>query len=238
MIADEAQIERIVRQVLDRARQLGTGDASPAAIATSAAIPGQLVLAASVVTLETLDRQLDGIQRVVVPKAAIVTPAASDALADRDIELSRCDSVTGSTATRTQTRPIIAAATDSESLKRIVQLVGDGVSNVDTVAVGSLVETTIGLCKKLESSDDLGVLLTEDTAAAVCLANRHRHIRAAQVADAHTARDAVESFAANLIVINPCSATDFQMKRIVQTVQQATPTARCGELKSALNQAR
>jgi ribose 5-phosphate isomerase RpiB len=49
----------------------------------------------------------------------------------------------------------------------------------------------------------LGLLICQGTIAAVCLANRHRSVRAAAAADMDAAREAMETVGANLLVVDP-----------------------------------
>ena len=60
-----------------------TGAESTAAESRELSVPERLV------TLATLRGRLDGVARVVVPRRAVVTPAARDELKQRRIELQR-----------------------------------------------------------------------------------------------------------------------------------------------------
>jgi hypothetical protein len=75
--------ERIVREVLRRLQAAGVKIEA----ADSPAVAAELVLAERLVTLTTLDGRLRGVQRVVVPPRAVITPSARDELRDRNIEL-------------------------------------------------------------------------------------------------------------------------------------------------------
>jgi hypothetical protein len=90
---DPDQLEWIVREVVRRLqgdafrsappRGEGPGEASaPPRVA-------HITLTQSLITTATLERQLDGVTHVTVPKRAIVTPAVHDLLKERNIQLTR-----------------------------------------------------------------------------------------------------------------------------------------------------
>jgi hypothetical protein len=82
MTFTEQQIEWIVVEVLRRLGVAGGENTSgPAAMA------GELRLTESVVTMRSIEGRLTGVARVVVPRRAVVTPAAKDELRQRSIEL-------------------------------------------------------------------------------------------------------------------------------------------------------
>ena len=81
----EADVERIVAEVIRRLRAM---ESSPAP-----AVPGpighDLVLTERVIAMRTIDGRLAGVQRLLVPAKAVVTPAVRDELKKHKIELVR-----------------------------------------------------------------------------------------------------------------------------------------------------
>ena len=76
----EADIERIVQEVIRRLTATGAqvGGAS-----------AELEIHDRVVTLATLDGQLDGVRQLVVRPKTVITPSVRDELTDRNIKLIR-----------------------------------------------------------------------------------------------------------------------------------------------------
>ena len=83
---DAEFIELVVREVIRRL----TADGRFSLAGTAAtASPRELQISERLVTLATLNGRLDGVSRVIVPRRAVVTPAARDELKQRRIELQR-----------------------------------------------------------------------------------------------------------------------------------------------------
>lgn len=78
----ELVVREVIRRLMADGRLSLTGTAAVAA-------PRELQISERLVTLATLSGKLDGIARVVVPRRAVVTPAARDELKQRRIELQR-----------------------------------------------------------------------------------------------------------------------------------------------------
>ncbi len=79
------EIERIVQEVIRRLAVAGIR-ANP----NKSDKPDKaLTIESRLITLATLEGQLEGINQVIVPPRAVVTPAVKDELRDRKIELTR-----------------------------------------------------------------------------------------------------------------------------------------------------
>jgi hypothetical protein len=81
----EADVERIVAEVIRRLRAMDSSRA-PAA---PGPVVHDLVVTDRVITLRTVEGRLKGVQRLLVPAKAVVTPAVKDELKQRKIELVR-----------------------------------------------------------------------------------------------------------------------------------------------------
>ena len=78
-----------------------------------------------------------------------------------------------------------------------------------------LIAATDQLAAELAASNTLGVLLTVHTAAGLCLANRRRGLRAVTGVDVPAVATAAAAVRANLLVMNPCAGSFFQVKQMV-----------------------
>jgi hypothetical protein len=88
------------------------------------------------------------------------------------------------------------------------------VRQVARPGLAAVVDEMVGL---VGANGCLGLLITEQPTPTVCLANRHRGVRAAAVTDAAGALEAVESVGANLLVVNPVSMPLSELTRLTAT---------------------
>ena len=90
---DAQVIERIVREVIRRLREMETGNHRQSPVAATSSREAEnvctLTIEKHVVTLATLEGRLDGVERLLVPNNAVVTPSVHDELRDRNIALDR-----------------------------------------------------------------------------------------------------------------------------------------------------
>ena len=63
----------------------------------------------------------------------------------------------------------------------------------------------------------MGVLLTGEAAAALCLANRRRGIRAALGSSVASIETAIASIGANLLIIDPAGQSAFVLRQLLRT---------------------
>src|SRR5687768_2754177 len=85
-----AEVERIVREVLERLRGTGMNGAAAAGSAIRKQLPhgaGDLVLSGRVIAVADLEGRLDGVNVLVTHRTAIVTPAARDLLREQGVTL-------------------------------------------------------------------------------------------------------------------------------------------------------
>lgn len=232
-------IEKVVREVLAEMAQaqpeqtqpgqadsplpVGEGQgvkaspAPPSPRPATGAAGGDLVLVGRVIALSDLPAGLAGVRRLIVPADAIVTPAVRDELLRKNIDL-----VFGQ-ASQPAPRPALRLATfatstpfDPSGLIRALQAEG---IEVRLQTLDCLVATVDALLVELAQAQTLGLVLTRHTAAALCLANRVRGIRAIWGIDAgRVGRDAA-TVGANVLVADP-SALGFSALK--QTVLQFT----------------
>lgn len=202
-------VEQIVREVMARLAG-GASVSNVPAIATGS--PGELRLDGRLVTLETLNGRLKGVQRVVVPPRAIVTPAVRDRLRELGIALDVASSSEASAKSSALT--LIAWSDASIDLKALNNLL-----SADNIALKPCgcpdLPTAVGtISRAVTSSGRLGLIVTEATCAAICLANRKPGVQAVLGADTASVECAVRNLAANVLVVSP-KAAPFVQKQLV-----------------------
>jgi len=200
--------------------------------AASPSTSGELVVRSSVVTMAELGDELTRVRRLVVPPQALVTPAVRDELARRNVTL-------------VYDRP--ARAASGAKVRLVLTVLG---SRFDPVPLGNalenepieietrradcLVAATDELARELAGPVSLGLLVSTYPAVAVCLANRHRGVRAVWGVDAGRLAADAASVGANLLVLDPSSTSFFQLKQMAIRFVRAGPAACPQELRQRL----
>jgi ribose 5-phosphate isomerase RpiB len=77
------------------------------------------------------------------------------------------------------------------------------------------------LCDAVALGGQRGILLTAETAAGLCLANRRRGVRAALANDFATVEAALQSVATNVLVIDPVRVGNFRLQRMAERLSRA-----------------
>lgn len=202
--------------------------------AASTATPGDLPLYEKVVTLATLEGRLKGVHRVVVRPEAVVTPAVRDELRDKGVGIVHGPShVDGEACTPSDVPLILAAAGQSEAVAKAVQSVRARLGG-QTVAETGFTEALRELTARVTSGGALGVVITDRPAAAACVANRVRGIRAAAAHDVASVKAAVDELAANVLVVRAAVMRSGEMIEVVRLFLAAGPRTCPPELSSAL----
>jgi hypothetical protein len=206
-------VERIVREVVAR---LGIAKEYPQRDAAHSRGLGELLVQSSVVSLSQLDGKLDGVCRVRVPAGAVVTPAARERLKDAQVELAFAPRGTAAAAT---TRWTVGATLPCENA--LAMLPGD--IPMDIRRSDRLVPLLEQLSASIETRGALGLLITGETAAAVCLANRQPHVRAAVACDASSVAAAVRAIDVNLLVVDPRGRSRIDWARMIEAYGRPLP---------------
>jgi hypothetical protein len=207
-------VERVVREVL---AELGVAPAKPSVAegkSQKAKDAGQcgtrgadLILSCRVVTMAEVAGRLDSVRRLIVSQQAVVTPAVRDELLNRGIALAHADSADGHPAAAIRL-VMIVTGTDFQPAGLIAAVAREGF-DVEQSTSDCLIAAADQLADELAKPGTLGVLLTTDAAAGLCLANRLQGVRAVAVASAAAA------VGANLLVADPKANTFFQLKQMV-----------------------
>ena len=218
MSAADVDIDQIVRQVL---RQLdgSSKTARPKVANAPAPSVGELYVGEPVVTLSHFKGELDGIKNVTVRPTAVVTPAVRDLLKQRGIQLTRTKEAGKPSAGEV----VIGAAEtnyDAAGLNRM--LTQQGISTQRLAQCG-LVAAVDELVDAVARGGKIGVLLTRQTAAALCLANRTRGVQAVLATSAEAIRTARTTLAANLLVLNPQGRAAHELAGMIRTCATLAP---------------
>jgi ribose 5-phosphate isomerase RpiB len=228
----DEQIDRIVGEVLAR---LGTSAPSrsnrPAPIpAATAPSPGELVIDDKVVSAAMLQNRLSGVQRVIVSARAVVTPSARDLLKENNVRLVRTLKAAAASSVE-----LLLATLDSrfDSVGLIRTLQNRGIV-VRPVATADGLKSIESIACEIGERGKLGVILTGSVAAALCVANRHRGIRAAAASNRGELENAIREIGANVLVIDITRRSTLEVERMVSAFV-ATPQRECpAGLKSIL----
>ena len=103
MRLDQDQLEWIVREVIRRLQGTHRGGGSDSSLEPAARPRGatDIRIEDTVVTTVQLEGRLQGVRRLHVAAAAVVTPAVRDLLRDRNVELVRVSSPSSETSKTT-----------------------------------------------------------------------------------------------------------------------------------------
>jgi hypothetical protein len=217
----EERVDRVVRDVLARLK----GNLSP----DGASLIGNhdptsieeviraehLVLSDRVVTCAVLDGRLDGVKAVSVPVGAVVTPAARDVLREEGVQLSQATETCGRTQP-SNCRINIGVAeciVEPVSVRRLQDALG--VPLEPLVRVG-LVEVVREMSEQVVMGGAKGILFTTEPAAALCLANRRRGVRAIGGRRVDEIGRSVAAVGANLLVVDPTGLTTWSQIEIAR----------------------
>ncbi|HEY2893706.1 MAG TPA: hypothetical protein VGJ16_05825 [Pirellulales bacterium] len=205
-----AEIEGAVRAALSRLIEQPQSNGQ----ATGA---GELAVSEMVVALANLDGRLDGVRRLIVPRGAVLTPAARDELRKRGIALA---SAVESQKNTKRAQIVVLADGGILSMPLVAALERDGACvQLTSSACGA--DAVLELCRRVLAERCLGLILTAEPALALCLANRQRGVRACQAHDVQAISDAINSIAPNLLIVDPRGRGAFDLSRITRNWARA-----------------
>ena len=242
MSLSPAEIESVVRQVLEKIAQLDDSAAAAVQAPSAPAAPAPAAQPAPacevsaptpapkpapaktndaftvrdrVVTLASLEGRPKSIRRVVVSQGAIVTPAVRDMLREEGLAL-ETGATNGHAAKSSVRLAAITMGTPFDPTPLLTMLRSDGL-DIENTNKDCLIESVGELAQAVGSADTLGLLLTKYVPAALCLANRREGVRAVTATTAEETEKAARSVGANLLVIDPRKAGGItQMKMAVR----------------------
>lgn len=219
---EQADIEQIVREVLRRLdvpggapRELGSERNQGNADNVGPTLTGQ------VISLADIDGRLEAVSTIHLARGALLTPAARDYLKQRGIAISR-GTAAGPTQLPPSAHPMVLGVSETNYDPSVmVGHLGKCGMHVQQIARTGLAGVVPEMCDAVGLGGQRGLLLTAETTAAVCMANRRRGVRAAAANDSATADAAIRSIVANLLVIDPAKSGTFQLQRIAERLLHA-----------------
>jgi len=210
-------VERIVREVL---AEMGAAN-GPSARAGERPSRGELVLSTKVISVAELTDRLDGISRLIVPRGAVFTPAARDELRKRQVAVASAVRAQGPTAAG---RLVVGVADTNYRMASLVDMLASDGIKIESLAPSDLAAIVDNLCRRIVQSEQRGLLITERAAAAVCLANRQRGVRASLGANPQAVTEAIGEIATNLLVVNPSGKSHFELRLMARDFARAGQT--------------
>jgi hypothetical protein len=211
-------IEQIVREVLRRL----SGEQNNRPQNQSSANGKEVIVHKRVVTLAELDGELTGASQLVVPRGAVVTPAVKDLLRQSGVALTfRAD--TKKTSGENKHRLTVAVAETDFDTASLLRAIEDQFASTQQIAKTGLINAVDELAVKVARGGDLGLLLTSKTAAAACLANRQRGVRAVVAENTASVPEAITEIGANLLIVDPARKGVFELKQIIKVFAAPGP---------------
>jgi hypothetical protein len=174
---------------------------------------GELIVADAVVSAAALVGRLDAVRRLLVRPKAIITPAARDLLRERKIDLA-CQAVS-TTNGDARTPLAIAVANTRFNVDELMRVLRNDPIAIRSLTSRGFVEMLGEMIEDVAGGTTLGLFITDDAAAALCIANRASGVRAASAASRGDAAEVIRSIGANLLVVSPRGRTLFEMKSVV-----------------------
>jgi hypothetical protein len=231
MAGTTADINAIVREVVRRLMATAELDRSPAVSGTQLRVVAPVVslaaLEASVrggpaeasdaplprhtVNPATLVGRLAGVERLVIGPGSVVTPAVRDLLKECRITLSMAADGQQQPG-RVAPLAVAAVGTPFDVSPLLATLAN--LTRVARIDAADLLRAVDPLVDRIRTGDWLGLLVTDQPAAALCLANRQPGIRAAQVFDPDAVGPTAAAVGANLLVVEPARGATAQVARI------------------------
>jgi ribose 5-phosphate isomerase RpiB len=225
MAIQEDQVDKIVREVLSRL----SGKPEAKVVGPSSPVK-ELATEETVVTVATLSGKLAGIRRLVVSPRAVVTPSACDLLKENNVTLVR----SLRTAKSAVIRIALAVVETKFDASEIVRSLQQHRAEVDQLALTEIGSATKKLAEEVSEGGRLGVLISPAAAKALCIANRHCGVRAAQASSRGEVSEIIKAIGANLLVVDSARRSRFEVQRIVEAFCLAGPRESPAELKSSL----
>ena len=110
-------------------------------------------------------------------------------------------------------------------------------TTIARIPAANLVGGIDALAAQVGGGESLGLLVTDETAAALCLANRHAAIRAAAVADADEVSAVSRAIGANVLVVSPADRGTAALTAVARAFCRQGPQPCPAALRSVLKRA-
>jgi hypothetical protein len=141
-----------------------------------------------------------------------LTPAARDLLRQHKVAIS----YRAMPAAEVRHALVVGVAETKYDSSRLVEAIRPATGQLERLAQTGLLSVVDEMCAQVGKGGRLGLLLTSQPEAAVCLANRVRGVRAVAGADPAAVARAVVAVGANLLALDPVGESFFQLLRAVR----------------------
>jgi ribose 5-phosphate isomerase RpiB len=188
-----------------------------------------------IVTAILLNDLLRAGEDIRLHKNSLITPAARDWIKEHDVPITWLEDNNPGHGN------LAVVMDDSLAEMRAMRTMLDRKGGLAEVIkpgseVSSLVSATRKLCGMISRKEVCrGVVFAQDGAAPVCVANKHKNIRAALGMNVPMVEDAVRKLGVNLLVIEYPDMTTYQMKQMIERMQKGA-SAPQPEIRAALEQ--
>lgn len=176
-----------------------------------------------VVTAQMLEDWHRAGRPIEAPRDALITPAARDWLKERAIAVTWREGDGGAA----ESLPVVIDLTTPmmRSVLTAIERLAGGVETIDpAVKAGGLLPAVSRLCSEIATgARSRGVVFTEDGALAACLACKFAGVRATVGASLPAVEQAVRTFAANVLVVEPSRQTTYQIRQMVERFLKLRP---------------
>jgi len=227
MALSSCEIDEVVRRVLEHLQTTGTEKEFPhgSSYNQTVEMPGH------VVTTEQIAQCPVGTS-IRVKANAVVTPAAIDMLRARKITWQRSTDVSQD-APRPELVKMVNTVSTFDLQPLCEALRPQGVSP-QTGQTSSLIEAIQMAVDHIRAGGLRAVVLTGQTAAAVCMANRADGVRALHAGNVEEVERACKEIAPNLLVLDPAGGNRRNLTHVVRCFCGAQPTEPAPEYKQVL----
>jgi len=221
---DQTLIEQIVAEVMSRLVTCDEPASEPETDRTEPEAQHGTSVSFSnrVITEDILASQVNGHRVIRIPSAAILTPSARDWLRGRKVEMFHAET---DTHTAGQARWLAIVHSGSMAVSSVLEDAGRSVS-LKTGTVATAAEAARTAVLDLRSGDVHGaIVLSGESEAVACLANRETCCRAAVVKTVADVRRVQDSMGCNLFAVAPDGLGFFELRNLLKNAVSGVPTA-------------
>jgi hypothetical protein len=214
----QLDIERIIREVMRRLQDNGSAGGGAGTETKASPKPktdkNKLRVGERVVTLASLDGRLRGVKEVIVPNGAVVTPAVRDELRKKKVRLTFAEKAHAANASTDGM--LVGMAAGSYDAAAVFRAVSVETRDVDRLDGDCWIELVRQLSQAIAAKGRFGMLITSRAAAAACLANREKAVRAVLGVSVTSVKDAMQTVGANLLIVDPASLGLHEIRGMVR----------------------
>ena len=210
----QIDINALVRQILsDLTPKLGQGVAVEK---VTEKVPEKTPrISAKVVTLEEL-KKLGNVKRLIVPEKAVITPAVRDEIHKRNIEIVT-EKAKGRSLETGKLKVWLALHLQKKEPAALFDFLAKNYE-LEKAAFECILQTMDAAAEKLAVAPQqtLCAVLTDYSAAAMCIANRQASIRAVLGTDPALIKTDADQIGANLLVVDPVRCGPYKTQSLLK----------------------